>query len=621
MSSDDLKSLEARYEIICELGRGGTSIVYKAHDKTLDRLVAIKTLSAHSLSEKQFVQFQAEAKALSGLKHKFIMEILDFGITPNGIPFMVLEFINGVPLSKQIENLQALPLMMTLQIFHDLCEGLNHAHNKGVLHRDIKPSNIILVSQDIGYTPKIIDFGLAVLNKKDETESEQIVAGSPPYMSPEQIDGNETDQRSDIYSLGCTLYESLTGGVPFKGNTAFETMNLHKTAPIPSLTKVSLEPEVQNGLQSCINKAMAKNKNDRFQYVIGMQKALDEIYDQATEIARTKALSKSESSQSKLKGTSLKIFYSLALIIALGSAAYYFSSVNKAKTEGDEFAQSMKWLSKDEKENKESISLSKKFAEKVTGSKRKELAIDVDKLHPNVREISWDSIDLKGFDFTRLKRLKKLESLHLRKCDITPEQFAQICQLKSLRAIQIAWDENIKNADFNNLNNLPNLINLGLACNSIDKKGMLIASKLKNLQVLNIQKNDGVDGEIIENIAKLPHLHKLKIGTNAGVQGDTILLLGDLKNLDELYMDMLNLDDDKAIYLASKLQKLETLSVGHTQITLKGLRALCRIPTLRHINISGCKNLQDDSSLDAIDFMASTYKNLDISSQSDIIKD
>ncbi len=620
MGSDELKSLEARYEIICELGRGGTSIVYKAHDKTLDRMVAIKTLSAHSLSEKQVIQFQAEARALSGLKHKCIMEILDFGTTANGIPYMVLEFINGVSLSKQIENLQALPVMMVLSIFHDLCEALNHAHNKGVLHRDIKPSNIILVSQDVGYSPKIVDFGLAVLNTDDDSDSKQNAAGSPPYMSPEQIDGKETDQRSDIYSLGCTLFESLTGKVPYQGNTAFETMNLHKTAPVPLLGKVSSEAEIQTGLQNCINKALAKNRNDRYQFVIAMQKALDEIYDQANEIARIKALSKSESLESNRKKTSLKAFYAAALLIALGTAILYLISIQKTKTDESNFEESVKWLNKEEKENKESISLSKKFAEKITGNQRNQLE-DVDKLHPNVREINWDSVDLKGFDFTRLKRFTKLESLHLRKCDISPEQFAQICQLKNLKAVQIAWDETIKNSNFSELDKLPNLINLGLACNSIGKEGMLKVTKLKNLRVLNIQKNDGVDKEVIQSLAKMPHLRKLKIGTNAGIQGETILLIGDLKNLDELYMDMLNLDDNSAIYLASKLQKLETLSVGHTQITLKGLRALCKIPTLKHINISGCKNLQDDASLDAIDFMTSTNKNLVISTQSEIIKD
>ncbi|MCW5822309.1 MAG: protein kinase [Cyanobacteria bacterium TGS_CYA1] len=620
MSNDDLKSLEARYEIITELGRGGTSIVYKARDKTLDRMVALKTLSAQSLSEKQLVQFQAEAKALSNLKHKCIMEILDFGTTSNGIPYMVLEYINGVPLSKQIENLGPLPLMMTLAIFHDLCEALNHAHNKGVLHRDIKPSNIILVSQDSGYTPKIIDFGLAVLSHKEEAESSHAAAGSPPYMSPEQIDGKETDQRSDIYSLGCTLFESLTGKVPYSGNTAFETMNMHKSAPVPSLSKVTLENEIQTGLQNCLNKALAKNKNDRYQFVIAMQKALDEILDQATEIARIKAQSKTESSQSSRKGTSLKIFYAVALVVALGSSVYYVSSLKKTEKDESNFAQSVKWLNREEKENKESMSLSKKFAAKVTGSQRNKL-IDVDKLHPNVREIGWDAVDLKDFDFTRLKRFERLESLHLRKCDISPAQFSQICQLKTLKALQIAWDETVKNSDFSQLNNLPNLVTLGLACNNIDKKGILAASKLKNLQVLNIQKNDGVDGDVIKILAKLPHLRKLKIGTNAGIQGDTILLLGELKNLDELYMDMLNLDDLSAAYLASKLNKLQILSVGHTSITIKGLRALCRIGTLKEINISGCKNLQDDASLDAIDFLASTNKHLVISSQSEIIKD
>ncbi len=618
MSVDDLKSLEARYELISELGRGGVSIVYKARDKTLDRLVAIKTLSSQSLSEKQLVQFQSEARALSGLKHKGIMEILDFGSTQNGIPYMVLEYISGVSLSKQIENLGKLPLTMCLSIFHDLCEALNHAHNKGVLHRDIKPSNIILVSQDTGYIPKIIDFGLAVLSSQDDTGLNHSAAGSPPYMSPEQIDGKETDQRSDIYSLGCTLFESLTGDVPFAGNTAFETMHLHKNAPIPSLGKISSEAEIQTGLQNCINKALAKNKNDRYQFVIAMQKAIDDILERVQEIAAQKAEIEEEQTKGTKK-TSLKPFYIAAALIAIGSATYYFFSVQSVQK--DKYAAEASFKRKKESEAKESSMRkdAKIFAGNQTGSIRSPLP-DIDKLPLNTRQIIWGAVDLKDFDFNRLKKFERLDYLELRECDLSPKQFSQICQLKSLRTLDIAWDETVAASDFSQLAQLPRLDCLFLFSSQINKKEMLVISKLKNLVILNIQKNEGVDEEVIRNIIKLPRLRKLKIGINAGIKGKALLLLGEMPNLDELYIDMLNVDDDTAIFLASKLRKLEVLSVGHTSITLKGLRELCKLPNLKFININGCKYLQDDSSLDFIEIMGRTHPDLVISTQSEILK-
>lgn len=618
MNIDDLKSLEARYELLTELGRGGVSIVYKARDKTLDRMVAIKTLSSLSLSEKQLVQFQSEARALSGLKHKGIMEILDFGTTQNGIPYMVLEYIAGVPLSKQIENLGKLPLAMSLSIFHDLCEALNHAHNKGVLHRDIKPSNIILVSQDTGYIPKIIDFGLAVLSSQDDTGLNPSAAGSPPYMSPEQIDSKETDQRSDIYSLGCTLFESLTGNVPYAGNTAFETMNLHKSAPIPTIAKITSETEIQTGLQNCINKALAKNKNDRFQFVIAMQKAIDEILERVQEIAARKA----EIEEEQIKGTkktSLIPFYIAAALIAIGSATYYFFSVQGVQKDKYKAEASFKRRNNNEAKETDLRKEERIFAGKQTGSIRSPLP-DIDKMELNTRKIIWEAVELKNFDFTRFKKFERLEYLELRECDISPKQFSQICQLKNLRTLDIAWDETVAASDFSQLAQLPRLDCLFLFSDQIKKKEMLVISQLKNIVTLNIQKNEGVDEEVLRNLIKLPRLRKLKIGINAGIQGKTILLLGEMPNLDELYLEMLNIDDEAAIYLASKLRKLEVLSVANSPITLKGLRELCKIPTLQLINISGCKNLQDDNSLDFIEIMAHTRKNLTISTQSEILK-
>ncbi len=619
MSVDDLKSLEARYELISELGRGGVSIVYKARDKTLDRLVAIKTLSSQSLSEKQLVQFQSEARALSGLKHKGIMEILDFGSTQNGIPYMVLEYIAGVSLSKQIENLGKLPITMCLSIFHDLCEALNHAHNKGVLHRDIKPSNIILVSQDTGYIPKIIDFGLAVLSSQDETGLNQSAAGSPPYMSPEQIDGKETDQRSDIYSLGCTLFESLTGNVPFAGNTAFETMNLHKNAPIPSLGKITSETEIQTGLQNCINKALAKNKNDRYQFVIAMQKAIDDINERVQEIAAQKANIEEEQIKGTKK-TSLRPFYIAAALIAIGSATYYFSTVLGLKKDQSIQEADINRRKRSEVDHKDFVKAAKIFAGKQTGAIRSPLP-DIDKLPLNTRKIIWEAVDLKNFDFNRFKKFERLEYLELRECDLSPKQFSQICQLKNLRTLDIAWDETVAASDFSQLAQLPRLDCLFLFSDQIKKKEMLVISQLKNTVTLNIQKNEGVDEEVLRNLIKLPRLRKLKIGINAGIQGKTILLLAQMPKLDELHLDMLNIDDEAAIYLASKLRKLEVVSVANSPITLKGLRELCKIPTLQFINISGCKNLQDDKSLDFIEIMAHTRKNLTISTQSEILKD
>lgn len=611
----DLEALKDRYDFVTELGQGGMSVVYKARDKTLDRLVAIKTLSVKSLSEKQLVQFQAEARALSGLKHKGIMEILDFGITRTGKPYMVLEYIEGIPLSKYIENVGPMPLILCLSIFCDLCEALSHAHNKGVLHRDVKPSNIILVSAGKdGYTPKIIDFGLAVLgDNQNSTEVEIEAAGSPPYMSPEQIEGKDLDQRTDIYSLGCTIFEALTGKIPYEGATAFETMNMHKTAAIPPLGKVCEDPIINSSLQSCVHKALAKNKNDRYQFMIAFQKVLEELKTQALESARLRKQSQiAEDTEIKPK----KKFPTLWIVsglssLALLTLAYFLVSneyskkvkkediveIQAQQLQNERSSASDSLLHHDVHQQEETVQVTQKLLDKIPDS---------------ADEVTYRNGVILDADFSTLKRLKKLRKMILSAVNAKPENIEQISNLVTIEKLSVAINENLAEADFSPILKLKKLKQFNAQGCKLNKKAMLPLSRIKTLKELNLRIENGLDKEILSNIQKLPNLVELEIGGNVDMNLEAKRSIGNFANVKYLGLDGLLLDDDTTEIISKQLNGVERLNFTHNLITLSGLEALLKIPTLRWINVNACDQVLNEESEDALAILSKKYKNVKI---------
>ena len=262
----------ARYEILGELGHGSMGIVYKARDPQIDRMVAVKTialLTEDPQEQQEYRQrFFLEARAAGRLSHPGIVTIFDVGEEPEShSPFIVMEYVDGRPLNKFIASPAKLPLRRSLRLAQQLAEALDYAHAQGVVHRDMKPANI-LVSKD-GHA-KITDFGIAKLNLGNITHAGHVV-GTPAYMSPEQLEGQEVDGRSDLFSLGVILYTMLTGHRPFQGNSAVTvSFKVANRDPLPaSAFDSALPPE----LDYIIARAMAKDRAARYQ--TGREMALD----------------------------------------------------------------------------------------------------------------------------------------------------------------------------------------------------------------------------------------------------------------------------------------------------------------------------------------------------------
>jgi serine/threonine-protein kinase len=260
-----------QYEIISVLGSGGMSVVYKARHKLMDRIVAIKLL--HGQNDPLAVErFKQEAKAASSLSHPNIISVFDFGIAGNQA-YLVMDCLEGDNLSDVLIRDRRIAVDRAIRIFRQACLGLEHAHKKGIVHRDLKPSNLCLVrGEDGGEVVKIVDFGIAKLladtgkAKLTLTQTGEIF-GSPMYMSPEQCMAQPLDFRSDIYSIGCVMYECLTGVVPIMGETAYETMNMHvNVAPHP-FAKVAPDLKIDKNIEAIVFRCLEKKPEERYQNV------------------------------------------------------------------------------------------------------------------------------------------------------------------------------------------------------------------------------------------------------------------------------------------------------------------------------------------------------------------
>ncbi|CAN5319740.1 hypothetical protein BH10CYA1_BH10CYA1_29210 [soil metagenome] len=267
---DDI--LGGRYRVISLLGRGGMGVVYKVEQIFLGKELALKTIDRHLMSDITVRRFKAEARAAFAVDHPNIVSVHDFGLFEDETPFLVMEIVQGETLSDRLKR-GTLSVEEAIPIYIQVCFGLAHAHESGVVHRDIKPSNIMLltdVPEGIETGVKILDFGIAKLAQSEGGEVQALtrtgeIFGSPLYMSPEQCSGGKVDHRADVYSLGCVIFESMTGTPPFIGENALLTMMMHQTAPIPTLKEGSLGAEFPPELERVVSLMLAKNPDDRYQ--------------------------------------------------------------------------------------------------------------------------------------------------------------------------------------------------------------------------------------------------------------------------------------------------------------------------------------------------------------------
>lgn len=282
--------LKDRYHIVNTIGRGGFGAVFQAQDLQTGAVCAVKALRPALIeSSEMFNRFKREAKLPSSIGHPNIVEILDSGKSPEGVPFFVMEYLAGEDLAAILRRLGPLPWRRVFQIAVQLCSALGAAHEAGILHRDVKPENVFVSQGPTGDMVKILDFGIAKRTNREGSVITRVGAfiGTPEYMSPEQATGDELDHRVDIYGLGILLYQLIVGEVPFKSRDELEVLNMHaKTPPVrPAVANphVRLPPEAE----SVILKALAKRREDRYQTAVEMATAMQIVLGRYDEMATT----------------------------------------------------------------------------------------------------------------------------------------------------------------------------------------------------------------------------------------------------------------------------------------------------------------------------------------------
>jgi serine/threonine-protein kinase len=260
-----------QYELVDVLGQGGMSVVFKGRHKITEQEVALKILppelAAHSQVKSRFLE---EAKALAALDHPNIVHLYNFG-QENGFFVLAMQFVAGRTWERMILENGKLDWRASCRVANDVLRALEYAHGRGVVHRDMKPSNVLVRDQDASAT--VMDFGIAKMTTSTRLTATGQTMGTVRYMSPEQVRGQEVDFRTDLYSLGATLYESLTGETPFDGNTHFEIMTKHLSEPPkrPSAMGIELPQAVEDALM----RSLSKRAEDRFGSAREMRKVLE----------------------------------------------------------------------------------------------------------------------------------------------------------------------------------------------------------------------------------------------------------------------------------------------------------------------------------------------------------
>jgi len=260
-----------QYELVDVLGQGGMSVVFRGRHNLTNQDVALKILppelAAHSQVKSRFLD---EAKALAALDHPNIVHLYNFG-QDNGYFVLAMQFVDGRTWERLILEAQRLDWASSCRIAIDVLRALEYAHGSGVIHRDMKPSNVLVRSRDSVAT--VMDFGIAKMTTSTRLTATGQTMGTVRYMSPEQVRGQEVDLRTDLYSLGATLYESLVGDTPFSGNTHFEIMTKHLSDAPRRPSRLGIE--VPEGVEDAVMRCLSKRPEDRFETARDMRKQLE----------------------------------------------------------------------------------------------------------------------------------------------------------------------------------------------------------------------------------------------------------------------------------------------------------------------------------------------------------
>lgn len=504
-----------RYKPIKLLGKGAAGTVYQCRDRLLQKRVILKTL--HVARSNFLIAFHNEAKVLSILAHPNIVSILDFGATSSGTPYMVLDYNEGMTLEETLRTHGPLPWSTAIAVFTSLAAALQYCHNHSVFHRDVKPSNILMVENGEESTVKLFDFGVAENQAADDDAQQATIVGTPSYMSPDQACGKEYDSRSEVYALGCVLFESLTGTPPFTGDTPLEILRQHAIAPIPAL-KSFMTDDYPEKLESVIAGCLAKDPEDRFPSVGEVGKALQAAFMEA-ELREEPATTVVSDSTPHTDGTVASFHKLPASVKIIGvTAAVAAISISTAL---------LMHLAGDNKS---------KHA--VTGALPDE-RLSADAEIDNIKQ-SGDMLTAESaYNDAQMKRLIKrhgndVKRLFLQHSAVTGKSFGILAKLPKLVELNIS-DTTVGDQGMQGVGKIKNLYKLNANATNISDSGLEPLTALQNLREVELD-DTAITDEGVMTLSKIKTLQSVSLNNCIHLTNASLKLLTTLPNLTKLYL-------------------------------------------------------------------------------------
>lgn len=581
------KVLSTQYQLIEELGAGGSGRVFKARHRALNQIVAIKILRTDENDPIVKRRFEQEAKIISTLDHPGIVKVKDFGSAESTEVYMVLDFVEGESLSQMLQRQGKLAPLEAYEVAIQICDAMYHAHERGVVHRDLKTSNIMIERHDQAIKITILDFGIAKMSDRTDltksglTKSKDVV-GTPLYISPEQASEKPSDARSDIYSLGIILFELLTGSPPFQSSSAVELINQHLHAPMPAIN--CGDNTVTPGVQTVIEKAAAKKPEERFQTMREFSEALAQaVYGESV-------VAPKETKNPLGSGKNIMILLAMVTaIVCIGMTIFAILYSAKTSTLG-------------KPEVLQTLDLVEIRKPPKAGMFENQSAEQIIQTNTNSTVLDLHELGLTDEGLRAVQNCLKTEELNLRNSRIVGPGLAYLIHLP-LRKLDL-YDSPVSDRGLAEIGNMKNLESLDLSYSNVTDEGMKSLEKLQNLKRLSLKYcNLGDKG--IESIAKLKNLELLNLKANSAMTKKGFELLAAMPSLKELRLRRADLDDPISGLASSKhLQTLdlreakisdktlgllldtniERLNIGHTNVTAKGIVMTAKMKKLKFIH-------------------------------------